>query len=253
MKRWLPAVIGILGIFHPRVVDACSCIPSYTFCSSISQSNIIVTAKVIDIYEVGVQGQITPPLMDIVIQDRLFLDFPTDTITMIGQDGFNCNAGFYGIEVGDLLIIAFNDQVSWWYNVPAPHPFSTYNLWGCGVFYLEINDDKVNGAISEGVNQQPFNEFVEHLDQCLNITSVNEQTDLKYSFVPNPTSDLVTVQLEQPIDIQVAIYSLGGTLLQRKEELGNSIVLDLGNYAPGMYLMVVTCNGRRRTEKLVKI
>lgn len=253
MKKWLPAVVCILLMGHARVADACSCIPSYTFCASISPNNIIVTAKVIDIYEVGVQGQITPPLMDIVIQDRLFLDFPTDTITMIGQDGFNCNAGFYNIEVGDLLIIAFNDQTSWWYNVPAPHPYSTYNLWGCGVFYLEINDDNVNGAITEGVDQQPFSEFVEHLDQCLNVTSLNNPEELSYTFVPNPTSDLVTVQFEQPIEVQIALYSLSGALLQRKEEFGNSIVLDFGNYAPGMYLMVVEGNGQRRTEKLVKL
>lgn len=76
------------------------------------------------------------------------------------------------------------------------------------------------------------------------ITDLEEAIELSYKMYPNPTSDLLTVEvsLDQPLDIQVQIFDLSGRafpeLSQTLSSYGSSEArLSLAHLPTGIYLL----------------
>lgn len=78
-------------------------------------------------------------------------------------------------------------------------------------------------------------------------TSDSDRT--KISVYPNPTTQLVNISSNQPID-KVSIYSVEGKLLQTLK--GNMQQVDLTKYPKGVYIITIESGKITKTHKVVK-
>ncbi len=82
--------------------------------------------------------------------------------------------------------------------------------------------------------------------------------DAVVSIYPNPAHSAanIALNLQDNASVQVAIYSITGALLAKKEygQLNGGMLLpvDLSNYQAGMYFVHVTINGKTEIQKLIK-
>ena len=106
-------VFGIVS-FASQTVQACSCaeFPS-TFCESIDGDEKIVKVEVISQYYVLIQDGWYAPVMDVVLLEQYMGNtISQDTISILGQDGLNCNQPVEGFQVNEKLLLALPFDVN---------------------------------------------------------------------------------------------------------------------------------------------
>ena len=87
---------------------------------------------------------------------------------------------------------------------------------------------------------------------------IDEYSDVQSSLYPNPANTAATISLElkKESDVQVAIYSVNGTLITKKDygKLSGTMLLpiDMSSFTPGMYFVDMTIDGKRSVKKLIK-
>ena len=69
---------------------------------------------------------------------------------------------------------------------------------------------------------------------------------------PNPTTNLLTIETNQPASHSIEIISLSGQLIYRTEMEGNSKQIDMTPFSKGIYFITVRSDAWVRTEKVVK-
>ena len=70
---------------------------------------------------------------------------------------------------------------------------------------------------------------------------------------PNPTTNLLTIETNQPASHSIEIISLSGQLIYRTEMEGNSKQIDLSPFTKGIYFITIRSNAWVKTEKVVKL
>lgn len=87
---------------------------------------------------------------------------------------------------------------------------------------------------------------------------LNEYSDVQSNLYPNPANTAATISLElkKESDVQVAIYSINGTLITSKDygKLSGTMLLpiDMSTFTPGMYFVDMTIDGKKSVKKLIK-
>ena len=82
------------------------------------------------------------------------------------------------------------------------------------------------------------------------LDGTDEHTGLPLNIHPNPTTDQVTLDLEQMDDFAVQVYDANGRLVFAKR---NAAVVSFKDCPAGMYHIVVEQNGQRWSCKLIKM
>ncbi len=96
---------------------------------------------------------------------------------------------------------------------------------------------------------------IRRADITLNIDpnlSVNEINNNDFKIYPNPVTNWITIQLQNPVDANIKIYDLNGRLI-----LENSIQTEITSFAvdtlhAGTYLISVTSNNNLITKRFIK-
>lgn len=87
-------------------------------------------------------------------------------------------------------------------------------------------------------------------------TGINDVDGYSVAVFPNPTNDMVNVQLtmnnEQLFGGEIQLLDMYGKLLNRWEMNGNDRQLDLSSYAAGVYMLKLR-NSQNSTESVVKV
>lgn len=83
-----------------------------------------------------------------------------------------------------------------------------------------------------------------HLDETA------EQPELPLDIHPNPTTDQITLGLEQEGDFTVQVYDANGRLVFTER---NAEVVSFKDRPAGLYHIVVEQNGQRWSRKIVKM
>ena len=87
-------------------------------------------------------------------------------------------------------------------------------------------------------------------------TGINDVDGYSVTVYPNPTTDMVNVQLtmnnEQLFGGEIQLLDMYGKLLNRWEMNGNDMQLDLSSYAAGVYMLKLR-NNQNSTESVVKV
>ena len=105
-----------------------------------------------------------------------------------------------------------------------------------------------NGSVAQGV-QQPYEiSIVTELEEAKDI-------DLIYSAYPNPTTDLLTLKIENynNTNLSYKLFDINGKLIENKKTESSETSIFTGNLMPAAYfLKVIEGNKVVKTFKIIK-
>lgn len=219
-----------LFCFFVYAGQACSCIYiSDYFCPTASWFNDNAQGATLYIAQVRVTS-IYGYHMDVEVVDNLQNTLPDNEITILGQDGLNCNEWLVPFSEGGFYILAV--YKSGWEE-------GTYDLNGCGRFWLPVNGGQVEGNISEQLLEQSYAEFKQQVAQCAGLTPAEEPDPASLLLYPNPTSGALFIDgLATGESMAYTIYNCHGQLLRAGQVTPNSFPnLSLAGLPEGVYLL----------------
>ena len=112
------------------------------------------------------------------------------------------------------------------------------------VFYLNASGS--NGSVTEGV-LQPYEVSI--------ITTLEEKKLLKIKVYPVPTTDGVTLELQDEIagKLSYNLFDISGKLLKSEQITSNETAIEMVNFAAGIYLLsVLDENKNAMSFKIIK-
>ncbi len=93
-----------------------------------------------------------------------------------------------------------------------------------------------------------------HQSNIIVIPTGLKDLDLQINVFPNPTSDIITIDVKSPIELNYQLYDIKGTVLINTALSMESNKIDLTKYGEGMYLLRFTDqNGQQKnTFRIIK-
>ncbi len=254
MKALLTILIFCSGVVS---ILACSCasFPD-TFCASLNGNETIIQAKVLEKYQVGVSFPI--PVIDVEISERFYGEESVpDTISLIGQDGLNCNASINNLDVGDGLLVALAfGAYEGWFQEGEPPKYETYDLFGCGVYYLRLSPEgELSGPIRPGESLMPLQDFLDGLDECLLFSGWTDRAIFEdIATYPNPCTEYISVYNDGLFSVQLRLFNGQGQHLSSfllAPGTGERIPTD--HLPAGIYWLEQEAALERRMVKVIKL
>lgn len=242
MKTILLSTLLAFGLYTSH---ACSCfyISDY-FCPSAtwSNENSFDTLYIARVKVTRIDGY----YMDVKIEENLQHILPDNEITILGQDGLNCNLWLSPFSVGNSYILAIYES-SWEQGL--------YDLSGCGRFWLPIIGDNVEGNISEDIQQQDYAAFRQSIAQCTGLTAAGDPQPASILLYPNPTAgDLFIDSLQPEQSLDYSLYNSRGQLLSTgRVNGGPSPSLSLAGLPAGVYLLRLQAGKAVLTRRVVLV
>ena len=92
--------------------------------------------------------------------------------------------------------------------------------------------------------------WIDYIMLPIHLDATAEQPALPLSIHPNPTTDQITLEMEQAGDFTVQVFDESGKLILRAQ---NAKVISLKGHKSGLYHIVVEQNGQRWSRKIVKM
>lgn len=264
MKKVFPALLLVLCLSGAKQEAlACSCFYlSDYFCVTLGLSSQfggnphITFGRVLNKY---LAGPNEAPLLDVEVIEWLKTEDPSpDTISVLGQDGLNCNESLFYFEVGDTVVLALNYYGGGWHPIDIS-PHRIYDLSGCGRFFLHYSAGNIVGPIRPNVNSEPFPDFKDGLETCILLTDTEEAPaeDVLVDLFPNPASDQLNLKTDPRMGAPDRIYfvnALGQTLSLKSTSSNGGLITsaDVSTLSPGLYFVVLEFGNSRRMKKWVK-
>ncbi|MBK7428168.1 MAG: T9SS type A sorting domain-containing protein [Saprospiraceae bacterium] len=249
MNKTFTLIFLLAFILQSEVSKACSCVYIGTFCETITYNNEEVSP-----YLCVIRGTVIAQESDrmkVRVVEHLGGTAPEgEEIFILSGNGANCAEFVGGFEIGKDFVFAMN--IGWGENSDL------YSLTICGVSYLRINNEVVEGKIAPGINSINYNKLGT-IDDCGKLTI--EQKIGLFSIFPNLTSVGPTISLDpessDPVLIDWEVYSNIGQLLDEKNAQsflpGEKFRVNMESYPPGVYLLRIRRSGERKVFKIVKI
>ncbi len=92
---------------------------------------------------------------------------------------------------------------------------------------------------------------------CVTISSLNIEENIfekNISIYPNPTSDILVIELKTLESVNITITDLAGKVVYKKQQIHeNSISLSLKNLKNGSYIIIINSNEISKSYKLLKL
>ena len=105
-------------------------------------------------------------------------------------------------------------------------------------------------AKDHSVNSGSDCAWIDYITLPSHLDETAEHADLPLSLHPNPTTDQVTLGLDQEGDFNVSVFDANGNLVFMER---NNAVISFKNRPAGMYHIVVEQNGQRWSGRIVKL
>lgn len=219
---------------------ACTCIYYIpTFCETITYGNngnvhpnlLIVHGRVTDIQS---------DHMKVHILDILSGTTGEQTIRVRSGNGADCVV-FVGLfSKNASYIFAFNGS-----------PESDYILSECGVSFLSVNGDEINGPVAPGINRIRIADFPT-LNDCGGIGSRISVIDVYPTLTDGEIRVTSTADIE---NISISVYDMLGRRVYKPADViihaAMPIVIPGSHFAAGCYAIVVEAQGVRRVFRVV--
>jgi len=191
------------------------------------------------------QVQANPIATCLAISDSVWVElYPSPAVPFFVNDRNN-------LEMTDTLAVPDTFALQW-YLFAAPIPGATgftYCTMQSGTYTLEVTDLNT-GCKSEYVLPVTFN-------PVYNCTlAAGETTRSILNIFPNPASETVTIQLEEPLmrDTELRIWDITGRLVQNAPATAglDRLILDISTLNPAWYAVELTDGERRFVGRFYK-
>ena len=246
--------IGLFSFLNLPNAHACSCGEFPSFCGDAVYYNKLLV-EIIDhrtaTYSGGPGEYFT--------QVRIILDMDgggyADTLSLINQNGWNCNGDVYGLPAGDSLIVSlpYAEVTTWPEELEGVPPYPTFDLFGCGVYYLHV----VDGILGGGENQEAvqLEDFLnDPFNNCPIVLSAEEADPFSAVEVgPNPVSEELQIINFTREEIYFQLYTINGqplsSLTLRADQVGKLPMEDL---PAGVYILRQQAAQSEQSKLIVK-
>jgi hypothetical protein len=165
----------------------------------------------------------------------------SDTVTVVVNENPVISIGNDTTVCENHLPLVLNgpagfDSYSWNTNETA----STINANQSSTYVLTVEDQNgCSGSASLTLT----------VDGCLGI----EELEASISVYPNPTNGLVTIQFDQfQGDYQIELIDAFGKVIEQKQSTSSETMIDLSNYATGVYTIKIASDEFNVLKRLVK-
>ncbi len=201
---------------------ACSCSEFPSFCTSPVFDDLLlveVLGHQAALYEGFEQEYFTQVR---VIRDLDGVGY-ADTISLVNQNGLNCNGDIYNTEIGDSVIVSlpFAEISEWPEELENVPPYPTYDLFGCGTYFLHVNNGWLGGGVMAEVRLDDF--LNDPFNNCPVVSSTEEVESFSQVQVgPNPVHGELRIVNLSEVEIEFQLYTLqgqplGSTTLQSRQ------------------------------------
>lgn len=249
MKKALPFTLILAIVLNASILNACTCAYIGTFCETITYNSEEVSPFLCVIRGTVIAQE--SDRMKVRVVEHLGGATPVgQEIFILSGNGANCAEFVGGFETGKDFVFAMN--IGWGANPDL------YSLTICGISYLRINNEVVEGKIAPGINSINYSKLGS-VDDCGNL-SIFQKIGL-FSIFPTLTSAgpaiILDPEASEPVLINWELYSNIGQLVDEKNaqsfEPGQRFTVDMNRYPPGVYLLRIQRSGERKVFKIVKI
>jgi hypothetical protein len=223
MKNSLTICIVFCNLLMQFDAFGCSCWGPDNFCQSIRYNEHVALVKV-----VSHQGD----FMNVEIIESIRNSFANSTVTVVGQDGFNCSEWLGDFEINDTLILGLGEVGSQ----------DTMNLSLCGRYYLRYENGNVTGNITPSLNTQSSSEFVTNFGTCATLSGIDDSENQLFEFVI--LNETIHLDSKRGAILSVEIVGSDGRLIQNTSFGRSSAEMSLSGLKPSVYLFrVITSEG----------
>jgi hypothetical protein len=229
---------------------ACSCLSFSTFCEAVDSDSKVVEVEVLEKYI----GSGFPTFMDVKILETLQGTVTEESITIISY-GTSCDVFFDIFEIGEKLVLRFNDLETG--TVDAHFP--TTHFGACTTSFLQFSDDQIVGSIEPGVDFKNYDDFKNEIGDCSDLTLFDKNPEKLNEFIylfPNPTFDFLNVNFSilDPDEISLEFFSATGQqIIFINNNIQNNYPIDLSSLAHGVYFLKITYRKTSIVKRVVKI
>ncbi|MEZ4859527.1 MAG: T9SS type A sorting domain-containing protein [Flavobacteriaceae bacterium] len=162
---------------------------------------------------------------------------PPSTPTGDANQTFNEGATLADIVIDPITVTWFATELDALANT---NPLPNTTVLEDGTTYWAVNI--VNDCLSD-----PFAVTV-----TLIFLGLDEFSENNIKLFPNPIKNIVTIQSNDIIMEQLAIFDMLGKRIMNFENVGTSYHLDISSLSSGMYLLNVKVNGKILSKKIIK-
>ncbi|MEL6832300.1 MAG: T9SS type A sorting domain-containing protein [Bacteroidota bacterium] len=257
MKTTLPLnfliVLALLIGATPVQLNACGCGEFPTFCErAVDHEKLLV--RVIDHQIATYAGGFEEFFTQVEVLMDLDQGGYADTISLVNQNGVNCNADIFNWPTGDSLIISlpFAEIASWpeeLSNVPA---YSSYDLVGCGTYFLAVENGRLGGGAAEQVDLAAF--ISDPFNNCPILNATEEADPFSaIQLTPNPVQEELRVLNLTSTEIQFELYTIDGRPVHsidlRAKQVGTFPMSDL---PAGVYIVRQIADRQEQSQLIIK-
>lgn len=249
MKRALPFTFLIAFLLQTEILRACTCAYIGTFCETITFNSEEISQNLCVIRGTVIAQE--PDKMKVRVVEHLGGAIPIGSeIFILSGNGANCAEFTGGFEIGKDFVFGMN--IGWGINSDL------YSLTICGVSFLRINDETVEGRIAPGINSINYSKMGT-INDCGKL-SVFQKIGL-LSIYPTLTTLGPSIFLDNNASNNLVIdwemYSNVGQLVAENKsqsfEPGEQFTVDMENYPAGVYFLRIRRSGEKKVFKIVKI
>jgi len=144
-------------------------------------------------------------------------------------------------DAGSRISHANRNNSTWTFTWRSPS-----TLQGQVRFYASVNASNNNG--SNGGDQ-----IVTAISEISNALGISEARRLDFKMFPNPSSDIVNIQLPTGTsEAEVGIFDYTGRMVSSKKVTLTDQQVDVNNLAAGMYMIRVTSDDKIGAQRFIK-
>ncbi len=177
--------------------------------------------------------------MDVVVLDVISGDVQVgDVLRVWGDCGLLCRVYPDAWEIGDTVVWAlkFTDQMGNGMCGNSLEQEGDYMISICGTYYLDFDHGTVSGPIAEGVNELPYEAFVQMTSTCLAMALPESADDLSIDVTID--GDLLIARSNGfSGTIGHELLDVQGKLLSAGTSTGHQVIVPIADLATGVHLL----------------
>ncbi len=234
-------LLALLTAFLPKVILACDCAGSESFCKNAQPDDYCVMVKVGEAVASG--------FFEFEIIENIINEIDADKIILQSSTGWNCNASLSNFVANDTMIFNLWDASAFGVQ---PNNID-YVLTFCGTQYLSYANGMVTGSIDYEVAEMDYESFKTYIGNC----SAPEEVEVlieETTLFPNPTDGRLTIQSPEEI-FAVEVFDMTGKKYLpnfEKFTVTSTTIVDLSNLPRGVYYLRIYGLNSEETFKVMK-
>ena len=259
-----------LLLYVPLSLSACSCVFTSQFCDYTEaylewspDSTVVMRARLLEYRTPDVNGFF--PLYDYEVLEVLVGEFDAPMVSLLGQDGANCNGPWAQVRAGEEYIVMFSNRKNYFSaygirNFSNPYPIHDYP--GCGDATLALENGLVSGPIADGVTRLNLDAFKDQLGGCigeelLNAGPFGNLLSYEATVRPNPASEIFLVTFTEATPVfALQLFDVAGRLVSEDRYGGQEIMehrVNVSDLPAGVYQLIVKTDGLWIKKRVVVI